>query len=70
MGVQQLALLRQADAPGLPQEQAAAQLRLQKLHHPGHIGLTVPQGSRGFGDIPVFGHIVEDFEIFEVDIHI
>ena len=40
MGIEQLPLLRQADAPGLPDEQPAVQLGFQQLHDPRHIGLV------------------------------
>lgn len=44
--------------------------RFQKLHHPCHIGLAASKSSGGSGDVSVFCHIIKNFIVFKVYIHI
>ena len=68
MGVQLLPLRRQRYPMPLPHKQGAAQLLLQLLYHPRHIGLVVEERSGGCGKAFIFGYIIKYSVIIVINV--
>ena len=67
--IQPLSLFRQGDTPIGAGDEAAAQLVLQIVHHPGDIGLAAHYGRGRPGEIFVFRHVVKAAVVLVIDRH-